>query len=82
MGDVMGDLSGRRGKIQGTESTGKFVVVTALVPQSELYRYSTHLRSMTQGRGSHMREFSHYDPLPHEQQLKVVEEAKAAAEAK
>jgi len=76
MGDVMGDLSGRRGRIQGTETSGKFTVVTASVPQAELYRYSTHLRSMTQGRGSHMREFSHYEVVPHDQQEKIVEEAK------
>jgi len=72
----MGDLSGRRGRIQGTDSAGKFTVITASVPQADLYRYSTHLRSMTQGRGSHMREFSHYEVVPHDQQEKIVEEAK------
>ena len=80
MGDVMGDVSGRRGKIQGTEATGKFTVVTAQVPQAELYRYSTHLRSMTQGRGTHKRTFSHYEEVPREAAEKVVEEAKKEKE--
>jgi elongation factor G len=80
MGDVMGDLSGRRGKIQGTEAHGKFVVITALVPQAELYRYSTTLRSMTSGRGSHTRELSHYEEVPHEIAVKIIEDAKQEKE--
>ncbi len=82
MGDVMGDLSGRRGKIQGMDPQGKFSVIRALVPQAELYRYSTHLRSMTQGRGAHKREFSHYDPVPHDVTAKIVEEAQKEKEEK
>ena len=80
MGDVMGDLSGRRGKIQGMEPQGKFSVIRALVPQAELYRYSTHLRSMTQGRGLHKREFSHYEHVPHDVTQKIVEDAKKEKE--
>jgi len=80
MGDVMGDLSGRRGKIQGTEPRGKFTVITAQVPQAELYRYSTHLRSMTQGRGTHSRAFSHYEEVPHDATEKIIEEAKKEKE--
>jgi len=80
MVDVMGDLSGRRGKIQGMEPQGKFSVIRALVPQAELYRYSTHLRSMTQGRGLHQREFSHYESVPHEVTQKIVEDAKKEKE--
>ncbi|MFQ5512397.1 MAG: elongation factor G [Candidatus Krumholzibacteriia bacterium] len=76
MGDVMGDLSGRRGKIQGMEPRGAFTVVKCQVPLAELYRYSTHLRSMTQGRGTHKREFSHYEDVPHENALKIIEEHK------
>ncbi len=75
MGDVMGDLSGRRGKIQGMEPAGPFTVVKCQVPLAELYRYSTHLRSMTQGRGTHKREFSHYEEVPHENALKIIEDA-------
>jgi elongation factor G len=82
MGDVMGDLSGRRGKIQGMEPEGKFNVVNAQVPLAELYRYSTHLRSMTQGRGTHERRFSHYEEVPHDITQKVIEEAKKAKEEK
>lgn len=82
LGDVMGDLSGRRGKIQGTEPQGKFALVTALVPQAELYRYSTMLRSMTHGRGSHQREFSHYEEVPHDVAAKIIEEAEKEKEEK
>ncbi len=80
MGDVMGDLSSRRGRIQGVEPRGALQVVKALVPLAELYRYSTHLRSLTQGRGLHTREFSHYEEVPAEARDKLVAEAKAALE--
>ena len=81
LGDVMGDLSGRRGKIQGTENVGKFALVSAQVPMAELYKYSTHLRSMTQGRGSHTRELSHYEEVPREIADKIIAEHKAHVEA-
>ena len=74
MGDVMGDLSSRRGKIQGMEGEGRYQVIKAKVPQKELYRYSTTLRSMTQGRGMHSQAFSHYEVLPPELQEKIVAE--------
>ncbi|MFQ5709032.1 MAG: elongation factor G [bacterium] len=76
MGDVMGDISSRRGKIQGMETEGPFQVVKAQVPLSELYRYSTSLRSLTQGRGLHRRSFSHYEEVPHD----IVQKIIAAAE--
>ena len=75
MGDVMGDLSSRRGKIQGMDPSGHLQTVRAQVPLSELYRYSTTLRSLTQGRGIHSREFSHYEEVPHEIAEKIIEEA-------
>jgi elongation factor G len=78
---VMGDLSGRRGKIQGTENQGKFAIINAQVPMAELYKYSTHLRSMTQGRGSQTRELSHYEEVPREQTEKIIAEFKAEQEA-
>ncbi len=81
MGDVMGDLSSRRGKIQGTENQGKFAIINAQVPMAELYKYSTHLRSMTQGRGSHTREISHYEEVPRDQTDKIIAEYKAQLEA-
>lgn len=80
MGDVMGDLSGRRGKIQGMDSQGTINVIKAQVPLGELYRYSTHLRSMTQGRGGHKREFSHYEEVPNDEAQKIIEEAKRERE--
>lgn len=80
MGEVMGDLSGRRGKIQGMEPGVGSTVIKAQVPLAELYRYSTHLRSMTHGRGSHKREFSHYEEVPHDQAEKITEEAKKERE--
>jgi elongation factor G len=82
MGDVMGDLSSRRGKIQGMEPTGKFNVIRCQVPLAELYRYSTHLRSISQGRGTHKREFSHYEEVPHEIAQKIIDEWKKEKEEK
>jgi elongation factor G len=76
MGDIMGDLSSRRGKIQGMDADGKFQVIKAAVPLSELYRYSTTLRSMSQGRGIHSREFSHYEEVPGDVTQKIIDEAK------
>ncbi len=80
MGDVMGDLSMRRGKILGTEQEGGLQKIKAQVPLVELHRYSTSLRSMTQGRGTHHREFSHYEEVPHELTQKLIAEAEAAKE--
>jgi elongation factor G len=80
MGDVMGDLSGRRGKIQGMDPGAGSTVIKAQVPLAELYKYSTTLRSMTQGRGSHKRDFSHYEEVPHDQVEKIVAEAKKEKE--
>uniref|UniRef100_A0A832HZD4 Elongation factor G n=1 Tax=Eiseniibacteriota bacterium TaxID=2212470 RepID=A0A832HZD4_UNCEI len=81
LGDVMGDLSGRRGKIQGTEADGHYQVIRAIVPQAEMYKYSTHLRSLTQGRGMHTSTFSHYEEVPRELAEKVIAAAKAEREA-
>lgn len=80
MGDIMGDLSMRRGKIQGTEQEGSLQKIKAQVPLSELYRYSTMLRSMTQGRAIHRRKFSHYEEVPHEVAQKLIAEAETLKE--
>jgi elongation factor G len=80
---VMGDLSSRRGRIQGIEADGSFQVIKAQVPVKELYHYSSTLRSLTGGRGVHTENFSHYEEMPHDAAEKVIEEAKkrkAAAE--
>jgi elongation factor G len=80
MGDIMGDLSGRRGKIQGTEQEGSLQKIKAQVPLAELYRYATSLRSMTQGKASHKREFSHYEVVPHDIAQKLIAAAEAEKE--
>jgi len=74
MGDVMGDISSKRGKILGMDSDGHFQIIKANVPLSELYKYSSQLRSLTQGRGVHKRKFSHYEELPKEVEAKVIED--------
>jgi len=76
MGDVMGDVSGRRGKIMGMDSEGKFQIIRAQIPLAELYKYSTTLRSMTQGRGIHTRSFAKYDEVPSEYAKKIIEQVK------
>jgi elongation factor G len=76
-GDVMGDLSSRRGRISGSEARGSNVVVKALVPFAEMLSYATDLTSMTQGRASYSMEFSHYDFVPNEIAEKVIAHAKA-----
>lgn len=74
MGDTMGDISSRRGKILGMDTDGSHQVIRALVPLKELYRYSTNLRSMTQGRGIHKQKFNHYEEVPKEVVDKIIAE--------
>ena len=76
VGKVMGDLSSRRGSILGVDTDGGFQVIRAQVPAQKLYRYSSQLRSLTGGRGVHGEKFSHYAEMPHELELRVIEEAK------
>jgi elongation factor G len=76
MGDIMGDISSRRGKIIGMDSEGRFQVINAQVPLAELHKYSTLLRSMTQGRGIHNQNFSHYEEVPSEIAEKIIAQAK------
>ena len=80
MGDVMGDISSKRGKILGMDSDGRFQIIKALVPLAELYKYSSHLRSLTQGRGAHKRKFDHYEEMPKEIEQKTIEEYKKSRE--
>lgn len=82
MGDVMGDISSRRGKISGMDTNGKMQIIKANVPLSEMHDYATKLRSITQGRGIFKRKFDHYEEVPKEIEVKVVAEAqKEQAEA-
>ncbi len=64
MGDVMGDLNGRRGRIEGLGPVNGAQIIRATVPLSEMFGYATELRSRTQGRGIYSMEFSHYEPVP------------------
>jgi elongation factor G len=75
LGDVMGDLNQRRGRIVGIEASGRAQRVRALVPQAELYRYATALRSLTQGRAVHTRQFKGYEELPKSEVQRVIESA-------
>ncbi len=79
-GDIMGNLSSRRGRISGSEARGSSVVVKAQVPLAEMLSYATDLTSMTQGRASYSMEFSHYDFVPNEIAEKVIAQAKAGRE--
>ena len=74
MGDVIGDLNSRRGKIMGMEGEGKIQKIKALVPEAEMYKYSTSLRSMTQGRGYFNMKFHHLEEAPKEIIKRIVEE--------
>lgn len=81
MGDIIGKLNSKRGKILGMDPKGKGMTeVKALIPSSELYKYATDLRSQTQGRASYSLKFSHYDPMPDKLAEKIIEEHKAATE--
>ncbi len=80
MGDVIGDLSGKRGKILGMEARGKNQVVKALAPLAEMSRYATELRSITHGRGSYSLEFTSYEEVPADISKKIIEESKKEKE--
>jgi elongation factor G len=75
MGEINGNLSGRRGRIQGMETKGKSHVVKAAVPMSEMLDFEPTLTSITGGRGSFSMEFSHYEEVPGHQQKKIIAEA-------
>lgn len=82
LGDVMGDLSGRRGSILGTDTAGDRTVIRAVVPQAELHLYATQLFSITHGYGALSKRFSGYEQMPHDAAQKVVaEHAKELEEA-
>ncbi len=80
MGDVMGDISGRRGKIQGMDSDGHFQIIRAKIPLANLYKYSTTLRSITAGRGMHKRKFNHYETVPSDIAQEIIDRSKREKE--
>lgn len=75
-GDIMGDLNQRRGRVGGMDMRGKQQVIKANVPLAEMLDYQGRLNSMTQARGSYHMQFSHYDPLPHNLQSKVIDQSR------
>ena len=82
MGDVMGDLNSRRGKIEGMNARGKYQELKAQVPLAEVLTYAPTLTSMTSGRGTYTMSFSHMEPVPYNIQEKIVAEVKAARDEK
>jgi elongation factor G len=76
MGDVMGDLSSRRGRIEGMSQRSDAQVIKAMVPLSEMFGYATILRSMTQGRAIYTMQFSHYDETPKSVSEQIIEKVK------
>lgn len=79
MGDVMADVSQRRGKVLGIDSKDGRTVIRARIPQAELYKYAAALRAMTHGRAHHAREMVAYEPVPDFEQTKIVAEAREGA---
>ena len=77
VGDIMGDVSGRRGRVQSSEARGSRQVVKAEVPMAEMLEYASSLTSLTGGKGAFQMEFSHYDEVPSQVQEKIIAEAKA-----
>ena len=81
VGDVIGDLNSRRGKIMGMENKGVITVVRAYVPLAEMFGYATTLRSLTQGRGTFIMKFSHYEEVPQHIAEKIIGERMAGKSA-
>jgi elongation factor G len=79
-GDVMGDLNGKRARVQGMTPGDGINVIDAQVPLAEMLKYATDLRSITQGRGSHTLEFSHYEEVPQHIAQKLISEPKKESE--
>jgi elongation factor G len=77
MGDVIGDLNGRRGRVQAVEPRPKGQLIKAQVPLAEVLKYAPDLTSMTSGRGSFSMEFSHYEEVPAHMTEKVIAASKA-----
>jgi elongation factor G len=80
VGDIMGDLNQRRGRILGIDTVGRNQKISALVPQAELYKYATALRSLSQGRAIHTRHFHAYEEVPANEVPRVIERTKKERE--
>jgi elongation factor G len=81
MGEVNRDLNGRRGRVLGMDVSNGMQVITANVPQAELFSYATELRSLTAGRGTFASTFDHYDEVPTHIAEKVIADHRKGAEA-
>jgi len=79
-GDVMGDLNSKRGRILGIDARGKFQVINAYVPEKEMFKYSSRLRSLTQGTGTYSAEFAFYERVPEEIAKEIMEQRKSEKE--
>ena len=81
MGEVMGDLNGRRGKIEGMLAKGKYQELKAQVPLAEVLSYASDLTSMTSGRGSFSMQFSHLEQVPNNLQERLIKEGQSLKDA-
>ncbi len=82
MGDIIGDMNSKRGRVMGMEPAGRKQIIKAQAPQAEMARYTIDLKSMTQGRGKFRMEFSHYEEVPGQIAEKIIEKAKQEKEEK
>ena len=76
LGDVLGDISSRRGKVESMDLKGNARVIIAYVPLGEMFGYATTLRSLTQGRGTFIMQFSHYEKVPMHLAEQIIKKAK------
>jgi len=82
MGDIIGDMNSKRGRVMGMEPSGRKQIIKAQVPQAEMARYTIDLKSMTQGRGKFRMEFSRYEEVPNQIAEKIIEKARQEKEEK
>jgi elongation factor G len=75
MGDIMGDVTSRRGRVEGMTARGNAQVINAFVPLSEMFGYATTLRSRTQGRGTYTMTFDHYEQVPKSISEEIIKKA-------
>jgi len=80
MGDIIGDLNSRRGKVNGVEPMANSQIIKASVPMAEVLKYAPNLRSLTGGRGMFTMKFSHYDEVPSHLAEKIIKEAEVEQE--
>jgi len=82
VGDIMGDLNSRRGRVQGITSSGQMQIISAFVPLAEVYKYINTLRSLTQGMGHYEMEFDRYEEVPAQLAAQIIAESKREGDPK